>query len=189
MNMPFDESLYVTAKFTTARGLTLSKQSNALTIKDTSNNATHVKYATVPSAGYYNSSNAAITSIGIGRTAYLKFTVDKAEAGAELEIMVGGWNNWPPANGNYFFSSISAGRILPNSTLRSDKNTDVRGFTANKYIITIDTAINSATEFTFPFNLGHSGNANRTTEQAYLWINNAGKTLQQKPINVTEVGL
>ena len=153
------------------------------------NNATPVKYATVPSAGYYNSSNAAITSIGIGRTAYLKFTVDKAEAGAELEIMVGGWNNWPPANGNYFFSSISTGRILPNSTLRSDKNTDVQGFTANKYIITIDTAINSATEFTFPFNLGHSGNANRTTEQAYLWINNAGKTLQQKPINVTEVGL
>lgn len=36
--MEFDESLYVTAKFTTARGLTLSKQSNALVIKDTSNN-------------------------------------------------------------------------------------------------------------------------------------------------------
>lgn len=34
--MAFDESLYVTAKFTTARGLALSKQSNALTIKDTS---------------------------------------------------------------------------------------------------------------------------------------------------------
>lgn len=189
--MPFDESLYVTANFTTPKGKKLAKQSAPLIIRDTSNenDETSIKYATVSSAGYYNSSNAAITSIGIGRTAYLKFTVDKAEAGAELEIMVGGWNNWPPANGNYFFSSISTGRILPNSTLRSDKNTDVRGFTANKYIITIDTAINSATEFTFPFNLGHSGNANRTTEQAYLWINNAGKTLQQKPINVTEVGL
>lgn len=35
--MAFDESLYVTARFTTARGLSLSKQSNALTIKDTSN--------------------------------------------------------------------------------------------------------------------------------------------------------
>ena len=35
--MPFDESLYVAANFTTAGGLTLSKQSNALTIKDTSN--------------------------------------------------------------------------------------------------------------------------------------------------------
>lgn len=37
MNMPFDESLYVTANFTTPKGKKLAKQSNALTINDTSN--------------------------------------------------------------------------------------------------------------------------------------------------------
>ncbi len=37
MNMPFDESLYVTANFTTPKGKKLAKQSAPLIIKDTSN--------------------------------------------------------------------------------------------------------------------------------------------------------
>lgn len=64
--MAFDESLYVTAKFTTARGLALSKQSNALTIKDTSKNPTYT-------AGFFtdNLANTPMSSVGEDGTAYI----------------------------------------------------------------------------------------------------------------------
>ena len=64
--MAFDESLYVTAKFTTARGLALSKQSNALTIKDTSIPITYT-------AGFFtnNLATTPMSSVDEGGTAYI----------------------------------------------------------------------------------------------------------------------
>lgn len=67
--MAFDESLYVTAKFTTPRGLSLSKQSNALTIKDTSKSLTYT-------AGFFtdNLANTPMSSVNEGGTAYIVLT-------------------------------------------------------------------------------------------------------------------
>lgn len=64
--MAFDESLYVTAKFTTAKGLSLSKQSNALTIKDTSIPITYT-------AGFFtnNLATTPMSSVDEGGTAYI----------------------------------------------------------------------------------------------------------------------
>lgn len=67
--MPFDESLYVTANFTTPRGKKLAKQSNALTIKDTSNSPTYT-------AGFFtdNLANTPMSSVNEGGTAYIVLT-------------------------------------------------------------------------------------------------------------------
>lgn len=84
--MPFDESLYVTANFTTPKGKKLAKQSNALTINDTSNieSTLELREGTM----WYKDANLT-TPVGIStnlRDTYCVFDLKNVKGGEVLEL-------------------------------------------------------------------------------------------------------
>ena len=179
------KTLNALVQHTDVNGRIFTRNAPALTLTTTN----PIKIAAVSSVGFYSTEGAAITQIEEETTALMKFTVSSADAGASVSIFVGEWVNWPPSNGYYFFTNQISYNVLPNASISTIWHTDVQGFTAEEYIITFNQAITTPTEFTIGFYLDHSGNANSTSETAYIDITNNGNLLQVKYIRVTGIGL